>query len=108
MVESAGGGPAGIQPHCGCRLVTLVGLACAEHSKSAEKGSGMFGRLVRSHRQRLGLTQQELADKADLGARSIRNLEAGRIRSPRPATVRLLADAFGLIGPDRDRFCEVA
>jgi tetratricopeptide (TPR) repeat protein/transcriptional regulator with XRE-family HTH domain len=68
----------------------------------------MFGRLVRSHRQRLGLTQQELADRAKLGARTIRNLEAGLIRSPRPVTVRLLADAFGLTGQARDRFCEAA
>jgi tetratricopeptide (TPR) repeat protein/transcriptional regulator with XRE-family HTH domain len=68
----------------------------------------MFGQLVRAHRRRLGLTQQELADKAGLGARSIRNMESGRIRSPRPATVRLLADAFGLTGPTRDRFCEAA
>ncbi|GAA0904387.1 ATP-binding protein [Virgisporangium aurantiacum] len=68
----------------------------------------MFGQLVRTHRQRLGLTQQELADKSGLGSRSIRNLEAGRIASPRPTTIRLLADAFGLTGPARDRFCEVA
>jgi tetratricopeptide (TPR) repeat protein/transcriptional regulator with XRE-family HTH domain len=68
----------------------------------------MFGQLVRAHRQRLGLTQQELADKAGLGERSIRKVEAGRTRVPRAATVRLLADALGLTGPDRDRFCEMA
>ena len=68
----------------------------------------MFGQLVRAHRQRLGLTQQELADKTGLAARSIRKLEAGRVQTPRPPTVRLLADVFGLTGPDRDRFCEVA
>jgi tetratricopeptide (TPR) repeat protein/transcriptional regulator with XRE-family HTH domain len=68
----------------------------------------VFGQLVRAHRQRLGLTQQELADKTGLAARSIRKLEAGRVQTPRPPTVRLLADVFGLTGPDRDRFCEVA
>lgn len=68
----------------------------------------MFGQLVRAHRQRQALTQQELAEKAGLGARSIRKLETGRIQAPRPATVRLLADAFGLTGAERDRFCQRA
>jgi transcriptional regulator with XRE-family HTH domain len=65
----------------------------------------MSGEIVRVHRRRLGLTQEELADKTGLSVRSIGNLEAGRIVAPRPATVRLLADAFGLAGADRDRFC---
>jgi tetratricopeptide (TPR) repeat protein/transcriptional regulator with XRE-family HTH domain len=64
--------------------------------------------MVRTHRRRLGLTQEELAGTTGLSARNIRNLEAGRIGSPRPTTVRLLADAFGLTGTERDRFCQVA
>jgi hypothetical protein len=31
-----------------------------------------------------------------------------RIASPRPVTVWLLADAFGLTGADRDQFCRAA
>src|SRR5512139_1582541 len=68
----------------------------------------MFGRLVRSHRQRLGLTQQELADKAGVGERSVRNVESGQIEVPRPTTVRLLADALGLTGRQREQFFETA
>ena len=68
----------------------------------------MFGALVRAHRVRLGLTQDELAVLTGVSVRSIRNLEAGRIGRPRPATVRLLADAFALSGGDRDRFCQDA
>ena len=68
----------------------------------------MFGETVRAQRRRLGLTQEELAEKTGVSARSIRNLEAGRIAAPRSATVRLLADAFGLAGADRDGFCRDA
>lgn len=68
----------------------------------------MFADVVRAHRRRLGLTQEELADHTGLSGRSIGNLEAGATRAPRPATVRLLADAFGLTGVDRDRFFEAA
>ncbi|KXK59419.1 hypothetical protein AWW66_24235 [Micromonospora rosaria] len=65
----------------------------------------VFGQLVRVHRQRLGLTQEELADRAGIGVRSIRDIEQRRIVRPRQGTVRLLADAFGLSGTDREGFC---
>src|SRR4051812_36424845 len=68
----------------------------------------MFGETVRAQRRRLGLTQEELAEKTGVSVRSIHNLEAGRIAAPRPATVRLLADAFGLTAGDRDAFCRDA
>jgi DNA-binding XRE family transcriptional regulator len=68
----------------------------------------MFGQLVREHRRRLGLSQEELAERAGVSVRSIGKIEAGRIAMPRPATVRLLADAFGLHGNDRHRFCQAA
>jgi tetratricopeptide (TPR) repeat protein/transcriptional regulator with XRE-family HTH domain len=64
----------------------------------------VFADVVRAHRRRLGLTQEELAERAGLSVRGVRKLEAGRVDVPRPATVRLLADAFGLTGRERDRF----
>lgn len=67
----------------------------------------MFGEQVRAYRQRLGLTQKELADRTGMSVRSIGELEACR-RRPRPTTVRLLADAFGLTGADRAHFCQAA
>lgn len=66
----------------------------------------MFGQAVRAHRKRLGLTQEELASQAAISVRSLRYLESGRIARPRLATVRLLADALGLDGADRHRFCQ--
>ncbi|MGI5215748.1 ATP-binding protein [Plantactinospora sp. CA-290183] len=68
----------------------------------------MFAGIVRAHRHRLGLTQEDLAARTGLSVRAIGRLEAGRIAAPRPPTVRLLADAFGLTGEDRDRFCQSA
>ena len=64
----------------------------------------MFGDLLRDYRHRIGLTQDELAAKSHVSVRSIRTIESGRVGQPRPGTLRLLADALGLTGQDRDRF----
>jgi transcriptional regulator with XRE-family HTH domain len=55
-----------------------------------------FGRLVRAHRSRIGLTQRELADFSTISVRAIRDLEQGKARRPRQETVRLIADALRL------------
>src|SRR5215467_13314773 len=52
-----------------------------------------FGALVRACRHRAFLSQEQLAARAELSERTVRNLEAGRVRSPRVDTVRLLAVA---------------
>lgn len=63
----------------------------------------MFGEPAREHRRRSALTQEDLAAKTGLSVRHIRDLEAGPITRPHPATLLLLADAFGLHGTERDR-----
>jgi transcriptional regulator with XRE-family HTH domain len=68
----------------------------------------LFGQLITSHRRRLCLTQEELAVAAGLSPRTVRELEAGVGRVPRPQSVRMLADAFGLRGANRDRFVEAS
>src|SRR4030095_894322 len=68
----------------------------------------LFGDLVRTHRRRRGLTQEELADLVGLNVRTVGKIEANKIAAPRPATVGLLADAFGLVGAERERFCDAA
>jgi tetratricopeptide (TPR) repeat protein/transcriptional regulator with XRE-family HTH domain len=55
-----------------------------------------FGDVLRSHREHLHLTQEELAHWAGLGVRTIRELEAGRVLRPRGHSLRLLAQALGL------------
>ncbi|WP_327373666.1 helix-turn-helix domain-containing protein [Streptomyces sp. NBC_01216] len=60
-----------------------------------------FGELLRIRRERVGLTQQVLADHATLSVRAIRDMESGRVQRPRQETVRLLADALRLEGRGR-------
>src|SRR5262245_43333274 len=74
----------------------------------AIRGGSVLGRLVATHRRRLGLTQEELAERAGVSVRAIRKLESGNVRTPRQATVRLLADAFDLADDARDEFVEAA
>src|SRR5262249_9391239 len=59
-----------------------------------------FGALLRAWRLRALLSQEQLAARAGLSERTVRDLEADRVRSPRTDTVRLLADALQLSGPD--------
>jgi tetratricopeptide (TPR) repeat protein/transcriptional regulator with XRE-family HTH domain len=68
----------------------------------------VFGQLILAHRKRLGLTQEELAERTGLGVRTVRYLEAGRGRRPRLASVRLLAEAFDLHGAEREHFQQLA
>jgi len=43
-----------------------------------------------------------------VSVRAIGNLEQGRVAQPRGESVRLLADALGLVGPERQRFEDAA
>src|SRR5262249_42676996 len=43
-----------------------------------------------------------------LSERTVRNLEAGRVRTPRTDTMRLLADALQLSGPERESWLAAA
>jgi transcriptional regulator with XRE-family HTH domain/tetratricopeptide (TPR) repeat protein len=67
-----------------------------------------FATVLRSHRRSAGLTQQQLADLAGLGVRTIVDLEHGRVARPQRQTVRLLADALRLPDEARERFGDVA
>ena len=60
-----------------------------------------FGELLGQHRAEAGLTQEVLAERAELSVRGLRYLEQG-VRRPHPATVRRLADALAL-RPDEVR-----
>jgi DNA-binding SARP family transcriptional activator/DNA-binding XRE family transcriptional regulator len=51
---------------------------------------------VREARIRTGLTQHELARKAGISVRALRDIEQGRVTEPRPASRRRLAQALGI------------
>ncbi len=54
-----------------------------------------FAVLLKRQRLAAGLTQEALAERAGLSAKAVSDLERDRGRSPRLATVTLLADALG-------------
>jgi transcriptional regulator with XRE-family HTH domain len=62
--------------------------------------TGQIGALIRRHRVRRGLTQQELANLSKLSVRAIRDLESGRTKKPRRESVRLLSRALGISQQD--------
>jgi tetratricopeptide (TPR) repeat protein/transcriptional regulator with XRE-family HTH domain len=55
-----------------------------------------FGAALRRLRERVGLTQEQLAERAGLSTRAIRGLERGERLHPYPHTIRALASALGL------------
>jgi tetratricopeptide (TPR) repeat protein len=63
-----------------------------------------LGALVRAHRELALLSQEQLAELAQLGVRTIRDLELGRVQAPHPRSVRQLAEALKLEGESLAKF----
>ncbi|GAA1339221.1 ATP-binding protein [Saccharothrix algeriensis] len=61
-----------------------------------------FGELLRGHRRRAQLTQEELADGSGVSVRAISDMERGRARGPQRRTVEALAAVLAL-SPDELR-----
>ena len=54
------------------------------------------GQLIRYHRGRLGLTQEQLAARAEVSPATVVRMEAGQIKRPRIGTLQSLASALGV------------
>lgn len=67
---------------------------------------GMFGPRLRRLRESRSLTQGALARAAGVSVASIRDLEQGRTRRPRAASLRALAEALDLSAEETARFAE--
>lgn len=67
---------------------------------------GMFGPRLRQLRESRSLTQGALARAAGVSVASIRDLEQGRTRRPRAASLRALAEALDLSAEETARFAE--
>lgn len=68
---------------------------------------GVLGELLVRHRTAAGLAQRELAERAGLSERALRDLERG-LRTPRAHSVRAVATALGLAGDDLNAFLAAA
>jgi transposase len=75
---------------------------------SASPPPDSFGALLRAGRHRACLSQEQLAARAEVSERTVRNLETDRVRLPRTDTVRLLADALRLSERERENWLEAA
>jgi len=76
--------------------------------QAGDVGGPGFDAVLRSCRLRAKLTQDELAARAGVGVRTVRDLERGRASRPQRNTVELLAAALGLAGADRLAFLAAA
>ena len=54
------------------------------------------GRLIRYHRGRLGLTQEELAEEAEVSPATVVRMETGQIGRPRTGTLQRIAGVLGV------------
>ncbi|GAA4292347.1 hypothetical protein GCM10023148_55760 [Actinokineospora soli] len=60
------------------------------------QAAASFGEVLRAHRLRARLTQQELADRSGISVRALRYIERGSVGHPRPDSVRKLVAAVGV------------
>ena len=66
--------------------------------------AGTFGMRLRAFRLRANLSQEDLAERSGVSARTISNLEREHIRKPYQSTRNNLADALELRGATRSEF----
>ncbi|HEV2458079.1 MAG TPA: tetratricopeptide repeat protein [Ktedonobacterales bacterium] len=74
----------------------------------ATPGTLPLGTLLKRSRVAAGLTQEELAERTGVSARTISDLECGVTRRWRHATLSLLAEALQLSAPEREAFALTA
>jgi predicted ATPase/transcriptional regulator with XRE-family HTH domain len=67
-----------------------------------------LGELLRSFRSAALLSQESLAERSGVSARTVSDIETGSARTPRLITVMLLAEAMKLSPADRSRLQEAA
>ncbi|MGY0539970.1 BTAD domain-containing putative transcriptional regulator [Nocardioides sp. YJ-D4] len=75
-------------------------------TEAGVRHEGMFGPRLRRLRESRSLTQGALARAAGVSVASIRDLEQGRTRRPRAASLRALAEALDLSEEETARFAE--
>jgi transcriptional regulator with XRE-family HTH domain len=79
-----------------------------ESGPAAPPPESSFGRCLLRYRTETGLSQAELARASGMSVRALRELEHGRASAAQERSVELLADAFGLLGDERESFVLLA
>jgi transcriptional regulator with XRE-family HTH domain len=75
------------------------GRPVGKETEEVDTGTGLsFGDLLRRQRDRVGLTQEDLAERTGLTSQAISLLERGERRRPQRYTVQKLAETLGLEG----------
>ena len=82
-------------------------LRCGVDGGAKMRDIAGFGPLLRRFRIEAGLTQEQLAERAQLSARGLGYLEQG-VRRPYPETLRRLADALALTPEQHAAFMDAA
>jgi predicted ATPase/DNA-binding XRE family transcriptional regulator len=77
-------------------------------SEGRASGPSSFGRLLRHFRIAAGLSQEALAERAQMSKNGVSALERGYRRTPQRETLALLAGALALSGEQRSTFEEAA
>src|SRR5918999_5140329 len=67
-----------------------------------------FGELLKRYRLNAGLTQEELAERADLSVRGVSDLERGVRTRPYKRTLRQIVAALALTGTQAEQLGRVA
>ena len=81
-----------------------TGTDVEEQTQLRRASAAGFGDLLKRHRRRAGLTQEELAERAALSTRTISDLERGSAHVPRRDTVLLLSEGLALSHQQRTEF----
>ena len=87
---------------------SLVRMGSSDNVQRRPPAPCAFGLVLRRRRVAARLTQEQLAARAGLSARAVGDIERGRVRYPRPESVRLLGRALGQTGPELDGFLALA
>jgi tetratricopeptide (TPR) repeat protein len=83
-------------------------LVARSSTPALRASSPTFGSLLKQLRLDAGLTQEELAERAQISVKGISSLERGVNRAPRKDTLRLLAYALDLSSSDQEALSEAA
>lgn len=55
-----------------------------------------MGDIIKSHRLRLGLSQQELGERVGVNKAAVQKWEKGTVENMKRSTIKILADLFGI------------